>query len=122
MLSLIVAGHRRRQRLARRHAAVVDEADDAILVDRHVDRLAHLDIVEGRLRDIHRHIAGMQLVALGDQVLVGRIGHDLGELRRRNAVADDIDLAVLEPQHGDCRILAEFEGELVEIGHALRGK
>ena len=61
----------------------------------------------------------MKLLAHGDQFLVGGIGHDLGELRRRNAIADDIDLAVLQLEHRDGRILPEFEGELVEVGHSL---
>ena len=114
-VGLVVARHRRRQRLVGGHCAAVDDADDAVLVDRHVDRLAHLDVVEGLHVGVHRDVAGVQLVALDDARLLRRIVLDLEEFRRRNAVAGNIDLALLQAQQRHERLLADLEGDLVEI-------
>ena len=116
---LVVAGHRRRQRLVGRHRAVVDQLHDAVLVDRHVDGLAHLHVVERRHLRVHRHVAGVQLAALDDARLLLGIGHHLLELGRRDAVAGHVDLALLQAQQRDDRLLADLEGDLVEMRQAL---
>ena len=115
LVVLDVARHRGRQRLVRRHRAVVDDADDAVLVDRHVDRLAHAHVVERLGVDVHRHVAGVELAALDDLALVLRVVLDLEELRRRDAVAEHVDLAALQAEERDGRLLAELEGDLVEL-------
>ena len=115
----VVAGHRRRQRLVGRHRAVVDQLDDAVLVDRHVDGLADLHIVERRHLRVHRDVAGVQLAALDDARLLLGIGHHLLEFCRRNAVARYVDLALLQAQQRDDRLLPDLEGDLVEMRQAL---
>ena len=77
-------------------------------------------IVEGRLGHVHRHIARVQPVAHHEEILEAGSAVDARELRRRDAVAHDIDLAILEPQHRNGGVLAELEGDLVEIGDAWR--
>jgi hypothetical protein len=47
-----------------------------------------------------------------------RIGHDLGEFRRRDAVAGNVDFALLQAEQGDDGLLSDFEGDGVEIGNA----
>ncbi len=105
--------------MCRGNAAVVDQPYNAVLVDSHVDGLADLDVVKRGLRDIHCHITRVKLVAYGDQLLVGGISHHLSKLRRRNAVADDVDFAALQPQHSHGRVLAEFKGDAVQVGNSL---
>ena len=43
----------------------------------------------------------------------------LQEFGRRDAVAGDVDLALLQAQQRHQRLLADLEGDLVEIRHAL---
>ena len=69
--------------------------------------------------DVHRDVAGVELAAFDDPVLVFGIVLHLDELRRRDAVAEHVDLALLEPQQRHGRLLADLEGDAVEIGHAL---
>ncbi|MPL80474.1 hypothetical protein SDC9_26374 [bioreactor metagenome] len=113
-----VARHRGRQRLRRGGGAAVDHLHDPVLVDRHVDRAADLDGVEGLHLDVQRDVAGLQLAADDDLLLLVGVVHHLGEFRRRDAVAGDVDLALLQAQQRHDRLLADFEGHAVEIGQA----
>jgi hypothetical protein len=61
----------------------------------------------------------VELIADGNQILVGRIRHHFGKLRRRNAIADDVDFAFLQAQDRDRGVLTEFKGETIEIGNTL---
>ena len=49
---------------------------------------------------------------------VAGVGLHLQELRRRDAVAEDVDLAALQAQERHGRLLADLEGDLVELRHA----
>ena len=111
----VVARHQRRQHLVRRRRAAVDDAHDSILVDRHVDGLADAHVVQQFLGRVDGDVARLELLAVDDQVLVvGRV-LDLQILGRRDAVAGDVDLALLESQDRDERLLADFDFESVEI-------
>ncbi len=61
----------------------------------------------------------MQLAAHDDALLLGGIVHHFLEFGGRNAVAGNVDLALLQAQQRDDRLLADLEGDLVEIGQAL---
>ena len=54
-----------------------------------------------------------------DQILVGRIGHDGRELRRRDTVSNDVNFVSVKPKNCHGRVLAEFECQLVEIGNTF---
>ena len=73
----------------------------------------------GFIVDVHRDVAGVQLAALDDMRLLLGIGHHLEELRRRDAVAEHVDLALLQAQQRHERLLADLEGDLVEMRQAL---
>ena len=59
----------------------------------------------------------MELAALDDRGVAG-VGLDLQELRRRDAVAENVDLAALQAEEGDGRLLADLEGDPVELRDA----
>ncbi len=117
---LVVARHQRRQRLVGRRCATVEDAGDAVLVDRHVQRLANLDGVEGLQLGVQRDVAGVQLFAVDDHLrAVGRI-LDFEELRLRECHRlSNIDLALLQAQERHQRLLADFDLKAVDIGNAL---
>src|SRR6202044_1513140 len=116
LVGLVVAGHQRRQHLAGRRRSAVDDAHDAIFVDRHIDRLADAYIVERLLGRVDRDVACLKLLPVDDQVLGVRRVLDLQIFGWRNAVAGDIDFTLLQPQERNLRFLADFNAEAVEIG------
>ena len=60
----------------------------------------------------------MQLATLNHEALLRLVLHHFDELGRRNAVARNVDFAVLGPQQRDDRFLADFNREAVEVGNA----
>ena len=85
---VVVRPHRRRDRvLGHLAGALEDRVHDRLLVDRHVERLADLRIVERRLRGVVGKVADIETFLLHDlQVRIGlqavqvgrvRIGHDM---------------------------------------------
>ena len=81
--------------LARRCSAAVDDPHYAILVDRHIDGLADAHIVQRLLGRVDRDVARFELLAVDDQILgVGGV-LDLQIFGWRDAVAGDVDFALL---------------------------
>ena len=79
----VVRPHRRRDRVRRRDACAQEHGvDDGLLVDRHVDGLAHTHVVERFLRDVVGEVADVEarllehddVLVLADRVEVGRVG------------------------------------------------
>ena len=116
---VVVRPHRRRDRVLGRDAGrQIDGVDDRLLVDRHVDRLAHAHVVERLLVRVVGEIADVEagllqhrdVRILVDRVEVGRIriGHDVAfallQLRpahrgvRRDRVDEVVDLRLAAPE------------------------
>lgn len=101
LICLVITGHGGWQWLVGRRRASINDAHDAIFVDRHVHRLADFEIIERRQRGFHRHVAGLQLVAGDYQALIGRVVFKRQKLCGRYAVAGNIHFAFFQPQQSD---------------------
>ncbi|CDL18479.1 hypothetical protein [Klebsiella pneumoniae IS46] len=118
LICLVITGHGGWQWLVGRRRASINDAHDAIFVDRHVHRLADFEIIERRQRGFHRHVAGLQLVAGDHQALIGRVVFKRQKLCGRYAVAGNIHFAFFQPQQSDRGILSHFELYVIQPRHA----
>jgi hypothetical protein len=95
--------------------AQVHAVDDGLLVDGHVDGLAHAHVVEGLLRDVVRQVADVQaglLQHLHVRVLADRV--QVGRVRVRH----DVALALLQLGPAHRRVGRDREHQVVDLGLA----
>ncbi len=112
---VVIGPDRRRDRVLRGLAgALIDRRQDRVLVDRHVDGLTHLHVVERRLLHVHREIADIEAFLL--QHLELRIGLQLRDVSRVR-IGDDIALARFQARLA--RRLVRRDGEHQTVDRLL---